>query len=472
MVAIDFGRQSKPARYGQVGALRNVNCFVEDQGEESKSPLPVYACPGLKRWDQNDPIPSGKCRGMETFLNIGLYAVLGTSVWKFDTSGNGTELTGTIPGTDSVYIKRNMRTYPHIAILTASGSYYYIDTQDDSIAEITDDDLPTPNSLTVLDRYTVFSINDGRIFHSGLDDATEVGALAFASAESAPDGLQRVFAQGGFLYAFGEDSLEVWQNVGTTPFAFAPTNSDIDVGTRSPQSVTDLVDTLGWVDQYGIVRALNGGTPQRISDHAVERAIEDLTQNEREAIHGMYYVHEGHGVFSLTSDQWTWEYDRNTGIWHERESKDLNNWIGRFAVTFAGKQIIGSLSDGALYEVDPDHAKDGDDEFTIETVSQTVHQFPDHLRFHRFAIDAVTGVDMPDGVDPDLVLDWSDDGGVTWSTARTLSLGSTGDYQKRLRALRLGKSGEAGRIFRMKADSRVFRAFMNADANISVARRR
>ena len=427
MVAIDFGRQSKAARYGQIGKLRNVNCFVEDQGTESKTPLPVYRCPGLKRWDQNASIPSGKCRGMAVFLNIGLYAVLGTEVWKFDTSGNGTQLSGSIPGTDSVYMARNMRTFPHIAILTASGGYYYIDTDDDSISEITDDDLPTPNSLTVLDRYVVFSINDGRIFHSDLDDATNVEALAFATAESAPDGLQRVFGHGGFLYAFGEKSLEIWQNVGTTPFAFAPVQSDIDIGTRSPQSVADLVDTIGWVDQFGIVRVLSGGTPQRISTHTVERAVKDLTQNEREAIHGMYYVHEGHGVFSLTSDHWTWEYDRNTGVWHERESKGRDNWIARHAVNFAGRQIVGSLVDGALYEIDPDTDTDGDDEFTVETVSQTVHQFPDYLRFNRFQVDAVTGVNVPDGADSEITLDWTDDGGVKWSTSRTLIPGDTGD---------------------------------------------
>jgi hypothetical protein len=473
MVAIDFGRQSKEARYDQVSALRNLNCFVEDQGDEAKTPLPVYRCPGLKRWDQNDPIPSGVCRGMEVFLNTGLYAVLGTEVWKFDTSGNGTQIggSGTIPGADSVFMARNMRTFPHIAILTASGGYYYIDTSDDSVSAINDSDLPTPNSLSVLDRYVVFSISDGTIYHSALDDATSIEALAFAIAESAPDGLERVFGHGGFLYAFGQKSLEIWQNVGTTPFAFSPLESDIDVGTRSPQSVTDLVDTIGWVDQWGIVRVLQGGSPRRISTHAVERAIQDLTQNEREGIHGMYYVHEGHGVFSLTSDQWTWEYDRNTGVWHERESKNQNNWIARHTVNFDGTQIAGSQLDGALYEIDPDTDTDGDDEFTVQTVSQTVHQFPAYLIFDRVQIDAVTGVSMPDGVDPDLTLDWSDDGGVTWSTARTLSLGDTGDYQKRLRALRLGRSGEAGRIFRIRADSRVFRALMNADAQIRPVRR-
>jgi len=46
------------------------------------------------------------------------------------------------------------------------------------------------------------------------------------------------------------------------------------------------------------------------------------------------------------------------------------------------------------------------------------------------------------------MLDWSDDGGHTWSSERTVSFGKIGEYSHRARFTRLGSSRE--RYYRIK----------------------
>ena len=73
----------------------------------------------------------------------------------------------------------------------------------------------------------MFSIPDGRIFHTSLNDALTVNALSYATASSRSDGLRRIVTHRGALIALGESSLEIWEDAGTTPFAFARIRADI-----------------------------------------------------------------------------------------------------------------------------------------------------------------------------------------------------------------------------------------------------
>ena len=50
----------------------------------------------------------------------------------------------------------------------------------------------------------VFSIPDGRIFHTTLNDALTVNALSYATASSRSDGLRRIVTHRGALIALGE----------------------------------------------------------------------------------------------------------------------------------------------------------------------------------------------------------------------------------------------------------------------------
>ncbi|MGA7325304.1 MAG: hypothetical protein WBX25_12645, partial [Rhodomicrobium sp.] len=207
MVAVDFGHTSNPDVSGFGSSQRLLNGYPEALGQAAKSPLPIYAVPGTSRFDQGTIGLNGPCRGMLYVYGKGLYVVGGTAAALFDDSGNATPVSGTIAGSSMVIMASNQRTSPQIGIV-ADNVYYVLDTATNTISQPSIASLPPPNSVTFLDGYLVFSIPDGRILHTALNDALTVNALSYATASSRSDGLRRIVTHRGALIALGESSLE------------------------------------------------------------------------------------------------------------------------------------------------------------------------------------------------------------------------------------------------------------------------
>jgi hypothetical protein len=51
------------------------------------------------------------------------------------------------------------------------------------------------------------------------------------------------------------------------------------------------------------------------------------------------------------------------------------------------------------------------------------------------------GTGTTNQTNPQIELKWSDDGGANWGNPRIFAMGKIGEYQKRIRALRLGNTG-------------------------------
>jgi len=474
MVALDFGRQSRKGRDELVSGLRNVNAYVEEQGQDGKSPLPVYVCPGLSRWDSGSF--TGSIRGAQKNGGIALYAILGNEVGKFSPSGSGSKIGGLI-GSGKVFTAINQVLNPEIALVTTDNQYFVLDTADDTIALNTASNLPPVSSVTFVDGYFVFSeAASGKIWHTDQNDANTVNALAFATAESDPDNLVRVFAHNGFLYAFGTESAEIWRNVGTQPFAFSPEDADIDVGCAAPHSVVEVTggrsgqEGIAFVDNYGNVRLMRGNAHGVISTNTVSRAIESLTDGQRADIEAWRYWHQGHEFLTLKSAAWTWEYDFTTGVWHERESQGLNRWKAQGFADFSGKNIVGNETDGKLFEIDADAFDEGGDELIWSVVSGPIHDFPNHLTGNALEIDMITGVGTSTETDPKVMIAVSKNGGKTYGREYVRDLGGVGDYSRRIRVNRLGRAREKGFTFKISSSAAVLRGIMNADLDVEVSR--
>ena len=460
---IEFGRQTRTGLDGLVADVQNVNCYVEEQGADGKGPLPVYADPGLTRWDSGSF--GGAVRGMKEDGDTALYAVLGNEAVKFTPGGAGTKIGGLI-GSGKVYMAINQATNPEIGIVTTDKQYFIITTSDDAIAINTDNDLPAVNSITFLDGFFVFSTEDGQIWHTDQNDAGTINALSFATAESDPDGLVRVFAHKGFLFALGKRTLEIWRNVGTQPFAFQPEDADIDIGCIAGHSVAEVSDGLAWVDHFGNVRLMKGGQAAIISTHTIARDIADLSDGERADIEGWRYWFNGHEFYELKSAQWSRIYDVTTGVWHSGESLGLKRRTRQRHVLFDNKDIVGNEDDGKLFFIDGASFKDGDDNFIMRTISRPYHAFPHQLICPYVELDMITGVGRTagdaDAQDPQVMFDVSLNGGKTFGVQRTRPLGKVGEYSTRIRFNNIGRATEKGFVFRISASSAVTRGIISA----------
>jgi hypothetical protein len=460
---LNLGLGSNIGRDGQVANVRHINCYVEDAGTDAKARAPIYVCPGLTRFDNGSY--TGASRGLIQLNDNALIAFLGNEVVSLDTGGVTTTL-GTLVGSGRVFLARNRAAAPQIAIVTNSGQYHIL--QSGVMTEVNDVDLPVPNSVTYLKGFFVFSIADGRLYMSDLDDEN-VSALAFDSANSRSEGLVRVFAHAGFLYAFGRRTTEIWQadpTLAAEPFVFSPIQQDIDLGCIAPHSVTQIGVGLAWVDDNGIVRYGRDGGAVRISNHGLERAIEDLSNSDRGNIAGRQWFHQGHEFYTLFSSGFTWTYDVGTGQWHERQSYDSDTWLVNDIVAFDGRFIGGNASDGELYEIDSDAYSEDGELLVLDIRAPTVHSFPTGYIADALEIDAIMGVGLntadAHNSNPLLMVDYSDDGGRNFTGERTATLGAIGRYQTKIRMNKWGHVREGGRQWRFRASAAVLRGIISA----------
>ncbi|ADP72507.1 hypothetical protein Rvan_3322 [Rhodomicrobium vannielii ATCC 17100] len=469
MVSVEFGHTSNKDKSGFVSNQRLLNGYAEAMGRAAKSSLPVYAVPGTSRFDQGETGLDGPCRGMLYVYGKGLYVVAGTRAALFDDAGNATDVTGEIAGSGMVIMAANQETDPKVGII-ADSVYYALDTATNAIAAPAITTLPAPNSVTFVDGYLVFSIADGRIFHTALNDAETVNALSFATATSRSDGLRRIVTHRGALIALGEASLEIWENAGTTPFAFAPIRADIDIGCIAEHTVASVADSLLFVDHNGVVRQLTGSEPQRISTHAIERAIAALSWDERRSLYAVYTHFNGHDFYAITSAYWTFEFDVATGLWHERASGDLEYWTARGHASFNGKVVIGSSLDASLHVLDDASYTESGQPYLFVAQSAPLHAFPNGLIVDQLDVDIIPGVgitsDDDEAADPKLMLDWSDDGGATWVGGRVAALGRVGERFTVASFHQLGAAPRGGRTFRLASSSPVMRGILSAKARV------
>lgn len=469
---VDFGRYSDRGRSGQISAYRLVNGYVDKQGQGAKAPLPVMGVPGLVRWDNASY--TGQCRGLQPVRAKGLYAVIGNSLAHFS-SATSQSFVGAIAGSSSigaggglglVSMAANMATNPQIGIVTEDGLYYTVETSTDTITLYAGPGLPTPRSVDFLDRYFLFAIADGRFFHSGLDNAGNIDPLAFAFVESNPDGLVGVFGHRGAALALGDESMEVYEDLGSQPFAFSPVRSDINVGLGALHSFARCGDVSLWVDQDHDVRRMATADPESVGSDDLARHIADLSDDQRAGLVGNYYVFDRKHFYALTSALWTYELDLGTGQWHERQSDGRDNWLVQNIAKFNGKYICGSQADGKLYYPDPNAFDEDGGKLIMRAQSQTVHGFPFGGKCHKLTVDMVTGEGAADA-DDEIGLEISLDGGSNWIDCGTESFGRLGARNRRIQFRQLGQFDEKGITFALSASASILKTIIDVDAQIT-----
>jgi hypothetical protein len=466
IVSVALGTRSNPARYKQGGSARLINCYAEDAGGEAKVPWPIYACDGLQGFAVLPDANGGVRAAIE--VDGVYYCVAGTRAYKVQSNGIVTLIASmNIDATSHVSMTRNRRTDPDITI-SCGGLMFNI--RAGVLSQVTDADLLAPTSHSFVDGYLVVGTANNTWQIGAIDDATAWDPLDYTRADANPDAVVCVSAMQSQAVIFGEVSTEFWRNTGGADFPFDRVTS-VDIGLIAPGSVQAVEQTLAFVAHDRTVRMFAGYEAVRISTNAVERAIEDLA--DRSMIKSSTWVKDGHTFYAITSADWTWVYDTVTKLWHERASYGAKNWLASTVTAFAGKLIVGDADEGKLYEMSADFFDEAGTPLVSTVVMPSVHAFPNPLIFNAMYIDVQTGVGTGQGatqdVDPELMVEWSDDGGATFAGQRVLKLGQQGKATTRVRTFRLGRSGEDGRVFRISCSARVARALYGVSVDIEKA---
>ena len=423
---------------------RMINLFPELVPEGGKEPAFLQRAPGLRSLVT---LGVGPVRGLWTFGDYG-YAVSGNTLYKIDDQWVATAK-GTVAGTGPVSMVDN-----GTQLFIAAGATGYIyNANTDVFAQITDPDFPGATTVGFLDGYFVFNEpNSQKFWVTALLDGTSVDPLDFASAEGSPDDLVSLIVDHREVWLFGQTSVEVWYNAGLPDFPLARIQGAFnEIGCAAPFSVAKLDNGVFWLGAdargKGIVYRSNGYNGTRISTHSVEWQIQQYSDISDATAYT--YQQDGHSFYVLNfpSADTTWVYDVATQAWHQRAGWLNNNFTrhrGNNQMAFNGEIVIGDYLTGGLYAYD----------LTVYSEAGSVQKWLRSWRAlptgqnnlnrttqHSLQLDCETGVGLDgvgQGVDPQVMLRWSDDGGHTWSNEHWKSMGRIGETGTRVFWRRLG----------------------------------
>jgi hypothetical protein len=280
------------------------------------------------------------------------------------------------------------------------------------------------------------------------------------------------------LVIFGSESGEIFENTGGEFPITRAGNVFIEQGCAAKFGLTKIDNSIFWIGGNnkgnGIIWRLNGAVPTRISTHAIEFAIAGYLKTYGTIADCIAYSYqqEGHSfvVFTFPMAGKTWVFDAATGLWHERAYRHpVAATLGRHRSNchafFNGAHVVGDWENGKLYALDLDYFSDnGDPMPSIRAAAHIANGDYTRIRHDSLQIDfeSGTGTQTGQGVDPQAMLDWSDDGGHTWSREHWRPIGKVGKYKDKVRWKRLGQAET--RVYRVTVTDPVKRVIIGASS--------
>lgn len=436
----------------KASASRLVNCFIEQGAQGSaKGPVLLRRAPGIRT---RVTLGDGPVRGVVVMAGT-LYALSGQTLYAIDANWQATAATGSVPGSERVRIETNGTSI--VIVRPSVGTGYSSDGA--TVSQITDSTFTgwTAGDVAFLDGYLVFRRpGTAQFFNTGLNALT-FSALDIATAEGKPDILVGMTVDHREIFLAGTDSCELWYNAALptgSPFARTPSGL-LEIGCAAGASVGRQSNSVFWLADDLTIRRLNGSNPGRVSQHAIEDAIARMSVvSDAFAIP---YRAGGHEFFALTFPQAsrTFLFDSSTGEWHERKSYGLGRWRANCTVRAYQKQVIGDSTTGKLGTVDPEIFTEFDDPMTMLWTYQGIYaenRRASHRRF-ELVVNSGSGTSTGQGQNPLVTLKLSNDGGSTFHTMPTRSLGLIGQYEKRVAWHRLGSARD--RVYQVEVSDPV-----------------
>jgi hypothetical protein len=447
MQRIPFPTESYEHASKPLSAKRLLNCFVEQAPADAHSTSVLRTTPALV---YRETLGSGPFEAFSTQLIGGYYAVSGTQAFR-NAEGVTTMIgdvgTPTDPQLPAGNAMATIACSPFAVVICVPPNLFTARHDEATLTQIDTSGFPGGgcNSIAFLDGYFV-GTQHGRgntFFLSGLQDPLSWDALDFANVEGMTNILLRAINQRGELWLLGYAGAEIWYDAGAADFPLRRQSGGTLPYGFVIKSVAQIDGSVWWVSRDGNVYRSVGYQAQRVSTHAVEGFIE--LSNPDYAI-GMAYLQEGHAhyCFTLPDINRTLCYDIATKQWHDRSSDDGSSpWRALVAGRIGEAAYCGDAS-GRMYTLDPSGTTD-DGNPIVQQVT-----FPPIYAGTRRAFCARLEVEMQVGSSPlapsSVVLDWSDDGGITWTGGpRTLVCGP--GLRQRVVATRLGSFRQ--RVFRL-----------------------
>lgn len=294
---------------------------------------------------------------------------------------------------------------------------------------------------------------------SAAGDGTSWPPLNFADVNQTSDNVQGLIVDHEqVFFAKQQHSISFW-NSGPTAgdlFPIQPVQgSTVEQGTIAPWSLMQIDNTImmlgGDPRGAGVAWRMQGYTPSRVSNFAIEYMIQQLTKQGLSITDCVGYAEQylGHTFahFSFPTADLTITYDVATGLWHRRAAWDSVNGVwhahpARYHCYAWGKHLVGGGDmTGKVYEQNVAYQDNAG--APLRWLRRCPH-VSDPRGFKTFYsnlfVDLQVGVSGTGNVQPVIISRYSNDGGDNWGPEQQLPIGKTGQYSYRARRV-LGGSG-------------------------------
>jgi len=419
----------------------NLYCELETDPQRG-SRLTFYPTPGLTLFSNYGSSPM---RGVWTHGDFKYY-VNQSQLWKEANDGTKTALGTLLTSGGFVDMADNGS-----QLMIVDGTAGYILTfATDVLLQITDAGFPAnPTTVTFLNlRFVVTSEGTGQYQWSAINDGFSWDALDFATEESNPDNLIRVIADNGQLVLFGEFTTGFAGATGDDAAFGRIGASAIEFGLASRWALDKFDGSLIFLAKNRLggvqVLTLSGYSNQPVSSPDIDTLFSSYAGVENAT--GFSFRHQGHSFYQINfaSEGVSWRYDGTTRCWDKVESSGGRH-RAELQINHQNRSYVTDYENGNTYTLDADALTDNGEPISRQFVAR--HIMRGNIgRMAEVWIDMEngTGTATGQGENPQLMMQYSKDGGHTWSNERWADIGRQGDYRARAVYRRLGASSRSG----------------------------
>lgn len=427
----------------------------QPQGE-SLNPRALFGRPGLKTFGTLTGSNRGSIRA-----NKVPYFVNGNALFSTDSAGNETNH-GFIEGSGRVSMATNTTIdgVTKIAIVVPGGKGYVFVSPANTLTEISDSDFQPSDTVVFKDGFYVFTASSGlTFFNSALNDPLTIDALDFGTAEIKPDLIVAGHVNHNELFILGEDTIELFQNVGGAGFPFQRIpGANIQKGLHAKFGVVEFDNSFVFIgggenECSAIWRASGSSSANKISTSAIDHAIQEFNEDEISNASAMTYARNGNffAIFTFESSRIpskTFAYNATASalaqrsIWFELQTGTTDNrWRVQSIVKAFGKLLCGDQTSGIIGELDDDTFEDYGEVIFHQKSSRPFSNFGTSIFADGVELTLESGVGLTtgQGSDPVVRMGFSNDGGRTFSSEFSRRFGKIGEYGRRVVWRRQGK---------------------------------
>lgn len=464
-----------------LSAQRCINWIPVMPQAPALSDRALFDAPGLTLFST----ASGANRGAQEMGGVA-YFVNGNGLYSVSSAG-ASSLLGIIEGVGRVSIANNGQ---YLVVVVPNGKAYAFDNITNTLNEITDIDYTARKANTVVykDSYFVFSAADGAVFfNSALNNPFNFDGLDFGTAEINPDKIITLHVNHNELYVIGAETIELFQNTGGSGFPFSRIpGANIQKGAHAKYGIVEFDNSFlfiggGLNEGSSIWRVSGSSSATKVSTSAIDNAIQEFTSAEISDAFAWTYAAGGNffAGFTFKSDRIpckTFVYDATTSVisgqstWHERQSGvNYNCWRVNSIISAYGKLLVGDSEGGNIGYIDKLNYTEYGDVMVQEKSSQPFNAGGSSMFSGdvRLTMESGVGLSVGQGSDPQVRMDFSDDGGRSFSSEFTRSYGKIGEYTSLPTWRRQGRIPRS-RIIRFKTSEPVKSAIIKLEANLKL----